>query len=158
MARRKCYSSVTMMLMQNYLEDLGGEKVRCLNSWDVLWEARFFLCCKHHFIASCIWPVLPVFHEWSVSTVSLDALFVCLFVLGGGGRRGREKTSSVSPIRSLLKSLGRLFITSLCFPPLPAKSHPFIPAGVHLCVWGAAFFISWPVRCVSIVLHWRLLL
>lgn len=32
MARRKCYSSVTMMLMQNYLEDLGGEKVRCLNS------------------------------------------------------------------------------------------------------------------------------
>lgn len=26
MARRKCYSSVTMMLMQNYLEDLGGKK------------------------------------------------------------------------------------------------------------------------------------
>lgn len=26
MARRECYSSVTMMLMQNYLEDLGGKK------------------------------------------------------------------------------------------------------------------------------------
>lgn len=30
MARRKCYSSVTMMLMQNYLEDLGGGKSQML--------------------------------------------------------------------------------------------------------------------------------